>query len=89
MLPGGRKFSVDQLVTNYLPKEKTYIFDEQYVREELEFFHVPEADRTSVLEGLARIGVMPYVSEDGHTRLAKLGIHDGECWAEVVREASE
>jgi hypothetical protein len=34
MLPGGRKFSVDQLVTNYLPKEKTYIFDEQYVREE-------------------------------------------------------
>ena len=89
MLPGGHKFSVAQLVTSYLPKERTYVFDEQYVREELEFFHVPKSDRTFVLEGLARIGVMPYVAEDGNTRLAKLGIHDGECWAEVVRETSE
>ena len=89
MLPGRAGFSVAKLVTDYLPKERVYVFDEAYVREELEFFQVPESDRTFVLEGLARIGVMPYVAEDGTTRLAKLGIHDGECWAEVIREASE
>jgi hypothetical protein len=86
-LPGRPGFSIAQLVTNYLPREKAYNFDEKYVRSELDFYEVPEADRLFVLEALARIGVMPYVTPDGRTRLFRVGIHDGTFTTKVIREA--
>ncbi len=88
MVPGQNTFSIAQLVTHYLPKDRRYVFDEVYVRDELDFFQVPQADRGFVLDGLARIGIMPYVAADGSTRLVKLGIHDGECWKKDLRETS-
>lgn len=88
MLPGRDTFSISKLVRHYLPSEKRYVFDEVYVRDELDFFEVPEMEREFVLEGLARVGIMPFVTANGSTRLVKLGIHDGECWQTNVREAS-
>lgn len=86
--PGGRgTFSIAQVVTHYLPSRKAYNFDEEYVRNELRYYEVPEPDQLFVIEGLARIGVMPYVTPDGRTRLFKIGIHDGIFAAKVIRES--
>lgn len=88
--PGGRKsFSIAQLVTSYLPKETAYGFDENHVRNELKYYDVPESDQRFVAQALARVGVIPYVTPDGRTRLFKISIHDGTLAAKVIREASE
>ncbi len=89
--PAGRDgFSIGPLVTHYLPKRKAYAFDRDHVQNELAYFYdVPESDQTFVVEGLERIGVLPYVTPNGRTRLFKIGIHDGTFAARVLREASE
>jgi hypothetical protein len=87
VLPDANRFSIAQLVTSYLPKEKPYNFNEKQVRSELDFYEVPEADRLFVIEALSRIGVIPYVTPDGRTRLFKIGIHDGLFTTKVIREA--
>ncbi len=87
VLPDANRFSIAQLVTSYLPKEKPYNFNEKQVRSELDFYDVPEADRLFVIEALSRIGVIPYVTPDGRTRLFKIGIHDGLFTTKVIREA--
>lgn len=88
--PGGRKsFSIAQLVTSYLPKERAYAFDENHVRNELKYYDVPASDLEFVAEALARVGVIPYVTPDARTRLFKISIHDGAFAAKVIREASE
>ena len=87
--PGRDAFSISELVNNYLPKADSYNFDEQYVMDELDFFEVPEVDRTWVIKGLKRVGVMPFVAADGATRIVKIGIHDGDCWRKTLRDADQ
>jgi len=87
--PGQDTFSISELVSAYLPKEDSYNFDEQYVTDELDFFQVPEVDRTWVIRGLKRVGIMPFVAADGATRIVKIGIHDGDCWQKPLRDAGQ
>jgi hypothetical protein len=87
--PGSDSFSIAQLVADYLPGGKKYVFDDDHVRVELRFAKVPSQDRQIIVDALERIGVMPYVTPDGRTRLFKIDIHDGMCTAKVVREAGE
>lgn len=86
---GGASFKIPQLVTEYLPQEKAYAFDEDYVRNELMYYDVPESDRLFVVLALARIGLIPYVTPDGRTRLFKIGIHDGMFSTKIIRDTSE
>ena len=71
------------------PQEKAYAFDEDYVRNELMYYDVPESDQHFVVLALARIGLIPYVTPDGRTRLFKIGIHDGMFSTKIVRDTSE
>ena len=83
----GQGFSVEALVLNYLPKETAYSFDEQHVRNELRYYEVRSADEPFVVQALLRVGVIPYVTPDGRTRLFKIGIEDGMFGMSIVREA--
>ncbi len=88
--PGGREvFSISPLVTEYIPRTESFIFDEEHVRAELDYYDVPEADHGFIGDALARIGVIPYVTPDGNTRLFRIGIDDGMFVAKIIREASE
>lgn len=85
----GAPFPIKEIVRNYLPQEKTYRFDENYVRGELDFWGVAVDDQPAVISALARIGAISYVTPDERTRLFKIGIHDGVFIAEVVRQRKE
>lgn len=85
--PGRDSFAIAQLVTDYIPKERAYQFDEKHVREELDYHGVPDTDRLFVVEALARIGVVPYVTPDKRTLFFKIGIYDGEIVAPELRTA--
>ncbi len=89
VLPGRESFSIAQLVTDYIPKERAYNFDERHLLEELVYHGVPESDRLFVVEALARIGVIPYVTPDGRTLFFKIGIHDGEIVAPEIRASKK
>ncbi len=84
-LPGREGFSIGKLVTDYMPKQKAFAFDEQHVRNELDFYDVPETDRLYVVKALSRIGVVPYMTPDGRSRLFKIGVHDGQIVAPEIR----
>ena len=56
-LPGQAPLS--ELMT-YLPKAKSFGFDEAAVRGELSFYKVPVEDQTFILDALSRIGTVPY-----------------------------
>ncbi len=84
-----RSFSIGALVMNCLPTARAYEFDEDHVRNELAYYGVPEADRRFVVEALARIGAIPYVTPDGRTRLFKIGVDDGIFATKVVRESAK
>jgi hypothetical protein len=87
--PGSDSFSIAQLVADYLPGGKKYVFNDDHVRGELRLFGVPSRDRQIIVDALERIGVMPYVTPDGKTRLFTIDLHDGMCTAKVIREAGE
>lgn len=87
--PGGKSFSIASLVAHYIPARRAYAFDEDHVRSELNYYGVPEPDREFAIKALARIGVIPYVTPDGRTRLFKIGIQDGVFATEVIRESTE
>ena len=87
--PGSDSFSIAQLVADYLPGGKRYVFNEGHVRSELRFFGVPSQDRQIIMDALERIGMVPYVTPDARTRLFKIDIHDGMCTGKVIREAGE
>lgn len=89
VLAGGEGFSVAELVTSYLPPSRAYTFDEAHTRNELLYYGVPEADQDSIVEALSRIGVIPYLTPGGRTRLFKIGIGDGVFTTKVIREATE
>lgn len=90
IMPGGRDvFSITPLVTEYIPKTDSYIFNEEHVRAELDYYEVPEADHGFIIDALARIGVIPYVTPDGNTRLFRIGIDDGMFVGKIIREAPE
>ncbi len=73
----GRSLSIEELVTRHTPEEPAYSFDRRYVSDELRFNGVKETDLSFVLEGLSRIGVIPYVTADRRTLLFKIHIRDG------------
>ncbi|MGB2984464.1 MAG: hypothetical protein WBE26_01165 [Phycisphaerae bacterium] len=90
IVPGGSdRFSIVRLVTDYIPKDEAYAFDEEYVRGELDFYEVPEPDQSFVVKALSRIGVIPYVAPDQRIRLFKIGVDDGVPTAPVIRDARE
>jgi len=84
--PGHPSFAIAPLVTHYIPKRVRYGFIEDHVRNELDFWEVPVADRLFVIEALQRIGIIPYVTPDGRTRLFKIGIEDGVLATPVIRD---
>jgi hypothetical protein len=83
-----RTFAVEPLLAGYVPDAVQYGFDEAHVRGELKYYGVAEVDQSFVLKGLARIGVMPYMTADGRVRLFKIDIHDGSFGTRVIRETS-
>lgn len=85
--PGHPSFSIAPLVAHYLPETVGYGFVETHVRSELDFWEVPAADRFFVIDALRRIGIVPYVTPDGRTRLFKIGIEDGVLATLVIRDA--
>ncbi len=79
-------------VTDYMPSAEQYVFDEEHVGSELEYYNVPPSDRAFVLDILRRVGVMPYVTVDPQTRvqrthLFKITIEDGMFAAPVLSES--
>jgi len=84
-----RTFTLEPLVTGYIPNVKTYEFDEKHVRNELAYYGVAEGDQPFVLEALSRIGLIPYMTADRRVRLFKIGVQDGVFATRVIREASE
>lgn len=88
-LPGGGGFSLQALVDYYLPKEKVYAFNETHVRNELEFYEVPVSDRRAILQALTSVGIAPYVTPDGRTRLFGIGVTDGAFSARIIRDETE
>ncbi len=89
LLPGRKSFSIEQLVTDYIPKKTAYNIAETYVLNELDYYGVPKPDRLFVIEALERLGVIPYVTPDGRTRLFKIALDDGMFASKVIREAKE
>lgn len=82
-------FSIEALVTGYIPAQKQYSFDEIFVLNELAFYDVKQADRRFVIEALSRIGMIPYVTPNGDTRLFKIGVDNGEFATQIIRNATE
>ena len=88
VLPGGSdRFSVGRLLGTYIPNQKAYNFDEEFVRFELIYQGVAEPDLKYVLDALYRIGVIPYHIADGKIKLFMIGVDDGEPTAVVIGEA--
>lgn len=86
--PGGRNtISIGPLVEYYLPEKNAYVFEDTSVITELDLWGVPEADRGFVVEALRRIGVIPYVTSGGQTRVFKIDVHDGSFLTKIIREA--
>lgn len=77
-------FSIDKLVSRYLPKERVYGFDDTHVLNELDFYEIPRAQRPTYVEALHRIGVVPYRTPQGRTLLFKIDIDDGSFAARVI-----
>jgi hypothetical protein len=80
------RFSIEELVVNYLPETVNYTFDEQYVRDELDYYGVSAEDQPWILKALSRIGVIPYVAPNKRTLIFKIGIEDGSFATRVIRE---
>lgn len=80
-------FALAPLVSHYIPKTKAYAFDEANVRRELDFRNVPVSERLFIVQALSRIGIIPYVTPDGTTRLFKIGIDDGTLADKTLRPA--
>lgn len=70
-------FAIEPLLHGYIPSQRAYNFDESHVNSELAYYGVAAADQPHVIQALARIGLIPYVTPDGIVRLFKIGIHDG------------
>jgi hypothetical protein len=85
----GKSIAIEPLVTSILPAAPAYQFNEEHVRNELAYYEVPEVDRRFVVEALARVGAIAYVTPDGRTRLFKIGMHDGVFATKIVRENPE
>lgn len=84
---GKSGFSIAQLVMHAIPDQPAYAFSENHVKTELDYYRVPQEDWEFAIEALKRIGIIPYVTPDGRTRLFKIGIHDGVFASKIVREA--
>lgn len=78
---GQDAFAIERLVVEYFPETVAYRFDEDHVRNELDYYGVAVEDRSWVLTALQRTGQIPYITPDGRERLLKIGIDDGNFTA--------
>ncbi len=85
----GATCALEPLLHGYIPDKKNYAFDEALVRRELKFYEVAPQDIRLVVEALSRIGEIPYATPDGHTRLFKIGIYDGEFLAPAIENLGQ
>lgn len=88
-LSEGESFSIEPLLTAYLPGERLYAFNEQHVRSELAYYEVDQRSVQFILDALSRIGAIPFVAPDGRTRVFKIDIHDGGFKANVIGNIGE
>lgn len=79
-------FSIGQLLLHAIPKQPAYSFSENHVKTELDYYGVPRPDWDVIIDALRRVGVVPYLTPDGRTRLFKIGIYDGVFASRIVRE---
>ncbi len=86
--PGKDDWTIEPIVAHYVPPNAKYGFDKESVRGELEFWEVPATDHLFVVEMLERIGVVPYATSSGETRLFMIGIRNGEFTTRAVDETS-
>lgn len=89
MAPGQERFALEPLLKGYIPPEKNYSFDEALVRRELKYHEVSSLDIRHAVDALSRVGVIPYVTADGRTRLFQIGIYDGEFRAPSIEKPGE
>jgi hypothetical protein len=82
-------FAVEPLVVNYLPEMTNFVFDEKDALDELDYYGVRNADRPWMIKGLARIGIMPYVTPARRVMVFKVGLEDGLFIARVLREGGK
>lgn len=82
----GPGFAIEPLVVNYLPDAINFVFDERDVLDELGYYEVKAEDRPWVVKGLARIGIMPYITAGRRVIVFKIGLEDGVLVARVLRE---
>lgn len=76
---GSEALAIEELLAgHYLPNEERYRFDNEDVRTDLEYEGVAPADLVFVLDMLRRVGVAPYVFDDGSTKVFMIGIDDGK-----------
>ncbi|UCE60388.1 MAG: hypothetical protein JSU63_01300, partial [Phycisphaerales bacterium] len=85
MTADGKSVFVEELVARYIPKVKSYGFDETDVLGELRYYGAKEKDLPFVLEALSYIGIVPYVTADGEMRLFKIDIHNGRFAAKTTQ----
>jgi len=83
----GKSIAVEELTTRYIPSGDRFAFEEEDVKEELDYHGVAPEDRPFVLSALRQIGAIPYVTPDGRTRLFRIDIHDGVFSAKTIRRA--
>lgn len=88
-VPGQTSISLSELLTYYIPAKKNYLFDDNYVRKELQdIYDVPDSDRLFLVQALERLGVIPYVTPDGRTRLFKIGVDNGRITARILTDGA-
>lgn len=82
-----KAFSIEPLLFGYIPAVKRYGFDEKLVWNELNFHDVPSADRQTIMDGLSRVGMIPYAAKDGKIRVFKIDVCDGSFTTKVISGA--
>jgi len=82
-----KSIAVEELATRYIPDGDHFTFEEDDVREELDYYQVAPEDQPFVLRALRQIGAIPYVTPDGKTRLFRINIHDGVFSAKIIRRS--
>ncbi|MHC5110555.1 MAG: hypothetical protein ACYTHJ_11845 [Planctomycetota bacterium] len=86
ILDEDKRLNMEELVLNYLPTDERYNFDEEHVKNELDYYDVSGADQPFVIKALKRVGKIPYITPDGKTRLFMINIHDGRFSQKVIRQ---
>lgn len=85
-LAGQTGYALDTLLKYYVPDERNYVYDNTLVMTELAYYNVPVEDQSIIAHALSQIGLIPYLTATGLTRLFEIGLHDGSFMTRVIRE---